>query len=122
MHLAVQVLRHDWVVTRGGAAPRLLADGVARGAANVAALRRLRNLAHGLKLHLVPMLPSLCSEMLQHCCATFNRRRMAAWERGAVSLVVRQPSNTASVGFAAAHIAAHANCPPASCGWLKWSC
>jgi hypothetical protein len=42
-----QVLKHDWVVTKGGAAPRLLADGVAAGAANVAALRRLRNLAHG---------------------------------------------------------------------------
>ena len=42
-----QVMQHDWVVTRGGAAPKLLDDGVARGAANVAALRRLRNLAHG---------------------------------------------------------------------------
>ena len=43
----MQVLKHDWVVTRGGAVPRLLSDGVAAGAANVAALRRLRNLAHG---------------------------------------------------------------------------
>jgi hypothetical protein len=43
----LQVLKHDWVTTQGGAAPRLLSDGVAHGAANVAALRRLRNLAHG---------------------------------------------------------------------------
>ena len=43
----LQVLKHDWVVTRGGAVPRLLSNGVAAGAANVAALRRLRNLAHG---------------------------------------------------------------------------
>ena len=43
-----QVLEHDWVVTRGGAVMRPLGSGVVRGAANVAAIRRLRNLAHGI--------------------------------------------------------------------------
>jgi len=44
---AQQVLEHDWVVTRGGAIRRPLDTSVICGAANVAALRRLRNMAHG---------------------------------------------------------------------------
>lgn len=43
----MQVLEHDWVVTRGGAIRRPLDTSVICGAANVAALRRLRNMAHG---------------------------------------------------------------------------
>ena len=56
----LQVLKHDWVATQGGAAPRLLSDGVAHGAANVAALRRLRNLAHG-DLIPKPLIPHPCA-------------------------------------------------------------
>ncbi len=43
----VQVINHSWVVTRGGLVPKLLNPNVARGAANVASVRRLRNLVHG---------------------------------------------------------------------------
>ena len=42
-----QVLAHQWVATRGGVVPRLLQPTVVRGAANVASVRRLRNLVHG---------------------------------------------------------------------------
>ena len=42
-----QVLAHEWVATRGGVVPRLLQPTVVRGAANVASVRRLRNLVHG---------------------------------------------------------------------------
>ena len=45
--LGVQVCQHDWVASRGGLVPRLLDPGVARGAANVASVRRLRNMVHG---------------------------------------------------------------------------
>ncbi|KAK9831839.1 hypothetical protein WJX81_000472 [Elliptochloris bilobata] len=44
---AKQVLAHEWVATRGGVVPRLLQPTVVRGAANVASVRRLRNLVHG---------------------------------------------------------------------------
>ncbi|CAL5227092.1 g9998 [Coccomyxa viridis] len=44
---AKQVLAHSWVTTRGGLVPKLLNPNVARGAANVASVRRLRNLVHG---------------------------------------------------------------------------
>ena len=44
---AVQVLNHVWVVTRGGIIPKMLDPTVTRGAANVASVRRLRNLVHG---------------------------------------------------------------------------
>ena len=43
----MQVLAHSWVTTRGGLVPKLLNPNVARGAANVASVRRLRNLVHG---------------------------------------------------------------------------
>lgn len=43
----VQALQTDWIVTRGGKMPRPLDPNVARGAANVAAARRLRNMVHG---------------------------------------------------------------------------
>jgi hypothetical protein len=42
-----QVLSHDWVATNGGAATRPLAAAVSKGAANLASLRRLRNMVHG---------------------------------------------------------------------------
>jgi hypothetical protein len=42
-----QVCQQEWVVTRGGLVPKLLHPNVARGAANVASVRRLRNLVHG---------------------------------------------------------------------------
>ena len=42
-----QVCQHEWVASRGGLVPRLLDPGVARGAANVASVRRLRNMVHG---------------------------------------------------------------------------
>lgn len=42
-----QVVNHTWVITRGGLVPRLLNPNVTRGAANVASVRRLRNLVHG---------------------------------------------------------------------------
>lgn len=45
--VAVQVVNHSWVVTRGGLVPKLLNPNVTRGAANVASVRRLRNLVHG---------------------------------------------------------------------------
>ena len=41
------MLAHEWVATRGGVVPRLLQPTVVRGAANVASVRRLRNLVHG---------------------------------------------------------------------------
>ncbi|KAK9824560.1 hypothetical protein WJX72_011313 [[Myrmecia] bisecta] len=44
---AKQVLAHEWVVTKGGVEPRPLDANVARGAANVASVRRLRNMVHG---------------------------------------------------------------------------
>lgn len=44
---AEQVMKHEWVATRGGAVRRPLGTEVVRGAANVASIRRLRNLAHG---------------------------------------------------------------------------
>ena len=44
---SVQVLASSWVSTRGGLVPKLLNPNVARGAANVASVRRLRNLVHG---------------------------------------------------------------------------
>ena len=47
MGCAVQVLNHVWVVTRGGIIPKMLNPTVTRGAANVASVRRLRNLVHG---------------------------------------------------------------------------
>ena len=47
MKCAVQVLNHVWVVTRGGIIPKMLNPTVTRGAANVASVRRLRNLVHG---------------------------------------------------------------------------
>ena len=40
----MQALAHPWVESRGGAVPRPLGPAVSRGAANVAALRRLRNM------------------------------------------------------------------------------
>lgn len=43
----MQALQQEWVVTRGGEIPRPLAPDVPRGAANVAAARRLRNMVHG---------------------------------------------------------------------------
>ena len=43
----LQVLNHVWVVTRGGIIPKMLHPNVTRGAANVASVRRLRNLVHG---------------------------------------------------------------------------
>lgn len=43
----MQALQTDWIVTRGGRMPRPLNPDVARGAANVAAARRLRNMVHG---------------------------------------------------------------------------
>ena len=43
----VQVLASSWVTTRGGLVPKMLNPNVARGAANVASVRRLRNLVHG---------------------------------------------------------------------------
>lgn len=43
----MQVLNHVWVVTRGGIIPKMLNPTVTRGAANVASVRRLRNLVHG---------------------------------------------------------------------------
>ena len=53
-----QILAHEWVATRGGVVPRLLQPTVVRGAANVASVRRLRNLVHGvvaLKRVVVPV-------------------------------------------------------------------
>jgi len=53
-----QILAHEWVATRGGVVPRLLQPTVVRGAANVASVRRLRNLVHGvvaLKRVVVPI-------------------------------------------------------------------
>ena len=44
---ALQALQTDWIVTKGGKVPRPLNPDVARGAANVAAARRLRNMVHG---------------------------------------------------------------------------
>ncbi|KAL3154387.1 hypothetical protein ABBQ32_013863 [Trebouxia sp. C0010 RCD-2024] len=44
---AQQALQTDWIVTKGGKIPRPLNPDVARGAANVAAARRLRNMVHG---------------------------------------------------------------------------
>ena len=44
---ALQALKIDWIVTKGGKDPRPLNPDVARGAANVAAARRLRNMVHG---------------------------------------------------------------------------
>ena len=41
---AKQALAHPWVESRGGAVPRPLDASVGHGAANVAALRRLRNM------------------------------------------------------------------------------
>ena len=43
----MQALQTNWIVTKGGKMPRLLNPDVARGAANVAAARRLRNMVHG---------------------------------------------------------------------------
>ena len=43
----MQALQTDWIVTIGGKTPRPLNPDVARGAANVAAARRLRNMVHG---------------------------------------------------------------------------
>lgn len=43
----LQALQTDWIVTKGGKIPRPLNPDVARGAANVAAARRLRNMVHG---------------------------------------------------------------------------
>ena len=43
----LQALQTDWILTLGGKVPRPLDPGVARGAANVAAARRLRNMVHG---------------------------------------------------------------------------
>ena len=42
-----QVLRHVWTATRAGKRPLPLGLAVVEGAANVASLRRLRNLVHG---------------------------------------------------------------------------
>lgn len=44
---AQQVMKHEWVASRGGAVRRPLGAEVVHGAANVASIRRLRNLAHG---------------------------------------------------------------------------
>lgn len=44
--LVLQALQQEWVTTRGGLVPRPLAADVPRGAANVAAARRLRNMVH----------------------------------------------------------------------------
>ncbi|KAL3139723.1 hypothetical protein ABBQ38_004029 [Trebouxia sp. C0009 RCD-2024] len=44
---AQQALQTDWITTKGGKIPRPLNPDVARGAANVAAARRLRNMVHG---------------------------------------------------------------------------
>ena len=41
---AEAALGHPWVLSRGGAIPRPLDASVGRGAANVAALRRLRTM------------------------------------------------------------------------------
>ena len=46
-HLCLQALQQEWMVTKGGVMPRPLAADVPRGAANVAAARRLRNMVHG---------------------------------------------------------------------------
>ena len=43
----MQALQTNWIVTGGGKMPRLLNPDVARGAANVAAARRLRGMVHG---------------------------------------------------------------------------
>ena len=43
----VQVLASSWATTRGGLVPKMLNPNVTRGAANVASVRRLRNLVHG---------------------------------------------------------------------------
>ena len=45
--LCLQALQQEWMVTKGGVMPRPLAADVPRGAANVAAARRLRNMVHG---------------------------------------------------------------------------
>lgn len=43
----MQAMQTDWIVTGGGKISRPLNPDVARGAANVAAARRLRNMVHG---------------------------------------------------------------------------
>lgn len=43
----MQALQTDWIATIGGKTLRPLNPDVARGAANVAAARRLRNMVHG---------------------------------------------------------------------------
>ena len=43
----MQVLKHEWVVSRGGILPRPLGQDVVFGAATVASIRRLRNLCGG---------------------------------------------------------------------------
>ncbi len=81
-HAAAQVCAHDWAATRGGLVPRLLGPGVARGAATVASVRRLRNMVHGVvalkqlrrraRAHDSPMHPFTCwlcwPSMSEHAC------------------------------------------------------
>lgn len=43
----LQVLKHEWVMSRGGILPRPLGQDVVYGAATVASIRRLRNLCGG---------------------------------------------------------------------------
>ena len=88
----MQVLTHSWVNTRGGLVPKLLNPNVARGAANVASVRRLRNLVHGaialkslraLKVgHRISPQPAPCTASIQ----LSDMQRLCAFGSGAVLL------------------------------------
>lgn len=84
----LQALQTDWIVTKGGKMPRLLNPDVARGAANVAAARRLRNMVHG-AVAMDPGSPGSSQRGADEHRQEYRKRHMAQGQRGQETLGYR---------------------------------
>ena len=83
-----QALQTDWIVTKGGKMPRPLNPDVARGAANVAAARRLRNMVHG-AVAMDPGSPGNSQRGVEEHMQEYRKRHMAQGQRGQETLGYR---------------------------------